>query len=245
MNNLKIGIVVADDEEFKPLAKIIESGRYGEYEPYSFLKRPGHKFTISTENGQAEVYSVLCGMGKVNAASMTAHFVDIGCNIILNYGLSGGISGISRGELMLGTKFLEHDFDLTGIGYKLCEKPIQEYIYYSDKTLINIVKQIIPDAKLGTAVSGDRFICDEETRLLFKNTFDAMSCDMETAAIAYVCYYSDVPFLVLRRVSDDAGEEAGVVYREMNKKAESLLCEILLEAIPKIIDSGFDGKVYE
>ena len=91
MKNIKIGIVVADCDEYKPLANIIEEGEYADY---SFLGRTGHKFTINTENGKAEVISILCGIGKVNAAAATMHLIDIGCDYILNYGLSGGISGI-------------------------------------------------------------------------------------------------------------------------------------------------------
>ena len=114
MNNIKIGIVVADNDEYKPLADSIEKG---EYSSYNFLGRTGHKFSIKTDNGVAEVISILCGIGKVNAAVATTHLVDIGCDYILNYGLSGGVSGISRNELSLCNRFLEHDFDLTGIGY--------------------------------------------------------------------------------------------------------------------------------
>ena len=108
MDCLKIGIVVADNDEYKPLAEFVEKG---EHSSYSFLGRNGHKFNIKTEKGTAEVISILCGIGKVNAAAVTAHLVDIGCDYILNYGLSGGVSGISRNELSLCDRFLEHDFD--------------------------------------------------------------------------------------------------------------------------------------
>ena len=234
MNNIKIGIVVADNDEYKPLADSIEKG---EYSSYNFLGRTGHKFSIKTDNGVAEVISILCGIGKVNAAVATTHLVDIGCDYILNYGLSGGVSGISRNELSLCNRFLEHDFDLTGIGYKLCEKPSQKYIYEADKRLIEIALKLIPAAKQGTAVTGDRFICDSNTRDLLKNEFNAMSCDMETAAIAYVCDFASVPFLSLRRISDDAGADAGESYREMNTSDETLLSDYIINLIKRIIDA--------
>ncbi len=234
MDKIKIGIVVADSDEYKPLSDLIEKG---EYNSYSFLGRVGHKFSVNTENGEAEVISMLCGIGKVNAAAVTAHLVDIGCDYILNYGLSGGISGISRNELCLCNRFLEHDFDLTGIGYKLCEKPSQRYIYEADKRLIDIALKIIGNAKQGTAVTGDRFICDSDTRDLLKNEFNAMSCDMETAAIAYVCDFAKVPFLSLRRISDDAGADAGDSYREMNSSDETLLSDYIVELVKCMIDA--------
>ncbi len=234
MKDLKIAIIVADVDEYKPLALRIEKG---EFEEYSFLGRKGHKFTVKTEKGVATVYSLLCGIGMINAAAAAAHFKTVGCDIILNYGLSGGISGIKRGELTLCNRFVEHDFDLTGIGYKLCEKPGQEYIYSADDKLNDIFKQIIPEIKTGTAVSGDSFICDALVRDRLKENFGAMSCDMETAAIAYVCNFGNIPFLALRRISDDAGDSAIDSYREMNEKAEALLSDLIIDFIPYILNS--------
>ena len=220
MEEVKIGIIVADIDEYKPFSEKIEQGEFSEY---SFLGRKGHKFLVKGNLKNAQVISILCGIGKVNAAAAAMHLVDIGCDYILNYGLSGGVSGIRRGEITAPNKFLEHDFDLSGIGYKLCEKPLQKYIYNADENLIGIAKKVVPQLKLGTAVSGDHFICDNEVRNNLKENFNAMSCDMETAAIAYVCEFSGVPFLALRRISDDAGAEATEAYREMNVSGETLL----------------------
>lgn len=228
----KIGIVVADIDEYKPFAECIEKG---EYKPYSCLKREGHNFTVNTKNGKAEVFSVLCGIGKVNATAAAMHLIDNGCNVILSYGLSGGVSGIARGEITAPDRFIEHDFDLSGIGYALCEKPLQEYIYNADNNLLNIAKSVIKNLKFGTAVSGDHFICDNETRDRLKTNFNAMSCDMETAAIAYVCSRSDVPFLALRRISDDAGDSATDAYREMNTRDDTLLSDYLIKIIKEIV----------
>ncbi len=232
MNNLKIGIIVADIDEYKPFEKFIEKGNF---EKYDFLRRTAHKFTVTNGENSAEVISILCGIGKVNATAAAMHLVDIGCDIIMNYGLSGGISKISRGEITAPTTFIEHDFDLTGIGYKLCEKPLQEYIYSADAKLLNVAKNVIKNLKLGTAVSGDHFICDSTVRDNLKTNFSAMSCDMETAAIAYVCSFSNIPFLALRRISDDARESATESYREMNSLDDTLLSDYLIEIIKEIL----------
>lgn len=233
--NLKIGIIVADVDEYKPLRETVEKE---DYEAYDFLSREGHKFYVNCENGSAEVISILCGIGKVNATAAAMHLVDIGCNVILNYGLSGGISGISRGELMVCDKFLEHDFDLTGIGYKPYEKPLQKYIYNADNDLLDLFSKYISGVKIGTAVSGDRFVCDANLRNSLRDNFGAMSCDMETAAIAYVCDFSEVPFLALRRISDDAGADAVDDYREMNTSDETLLSDYILGFIDFISQSN-------
>ena len=224
----KIGIIVADKDEFAPLEEKIKKGEYIEK---TFLKRKILEFKIGT----IEICAMLCGIGKVNAAAGAVHLVDTGCEIILNYGLSGGISGISRGEITAPDKFVEHDFDLSGIGYKLCEKPMQKYIYEADKDLIKIAQNVVSNIKMGMAVSGDHFICDNAVRDSLKKNFGAMSCDMETAAIAYICDFSNTPFLALRRISDDAGSDATTDYREMNEADETLLSDYIIEIIKELV----------
>jgi len=223
MNNLKIGIVVADSDEYAPLEKFIKETKYSDY---SFLGRKGHKFEL---DDNTQVISILCGIGKVNATAAAMHLVDIGCNIILNFGLSGGISGVRRGDICLCNRFLEHDFDLTGIGYKPCEKPSQKYIYEANKELIDLYLSIDSSVLCGTAVTGDRFVCDENLRISLKDNFGAMSCDMETAAIAYVCDFADIPFFALRRISDDAGSDAVDSYRDMNTSKETVLSDLIID----------------
>lgn len=231
----KIGIIVADSDEYKPLFSYISNKNF---EEYSFLGRMGHKFFIEGENTRAEVISILCGIGKVNAAAIATHFVDIGCDIVLNFGLSGGISGVRRGDICACDRYLEHDFDLTGIGYKPCEKPLQKYIYNVDKRLINMLCELVTEIKVGTAVSGDYFVCDVERRDFLKTTFNATTCDMETAAIAYVCEFAGVPFIALRKVSDDAGDDAFNSYSEMNNQNNENLVDVIIALIKKILDNA-------
>lgn len=239
MSDIKIGIVIADADEYKPLINSVKNLSLKEHK---FFGRQGHEFEMISKNGKATVLSILCGIGKVNATAAAMHLVDSGCQVILNCGLSGGINNVSRGDITLATKFIEHDFDLTGIGYKPYEKPNQEYIYSSDERLNSIILKKYDGIKTGTAVSGDSFICDSAVKESLCKNFGAMSCDMETAAIAYVCSLTGTPFMALRRISDDAGESATDSYREMNSLAEAVLTDILLDIIPDIIDSSVGGK---
>ena len=233
---LKIGVVVADGEEFKPLKETAQKiGATG----YDCLNKDGVLFSI---DGKADVAAVLCGVGKVNAAAVTAALLKDGCDIILNYGLSGGISGVCRGETVIANRFMEHDFDLTPLGYKPCEKPDQKYIYDADSRLTAAFARAIPEIKAGTAVCGDRFICSEEDRIFFKENFGAMSCDMETAAVASVCDMCDVPFASLRRISDDAGDEARDAYRDMNATGNAALSQLFFKALCAVIDDFGGAK---
>lgn len=224
MQEVKIGIVVADYDEYEPFVKAINIAKPKEYK---YFNRKAIEFNI--EN--TKVICINCGIGKVNAATAATHLADIGCTYILNYGLSGGISRVYRGEIVLPDKFLEHDFDLTGIGYKPCEKPSQKYIYGANKMLLQKAQSVIGDCVQGTAVCGDRFICNASDRDFLRDTFDATTCDMETAAIASVCDMADIPYLSLRRVSDDAGEDAYANYSNMNTGEGQTLSQIFIKVL--------------
>lgn len=232
MSNIKIGVVVADVEEYKPLC---ESLAESEISAPIKMQRDNNAYLLKGENADAELYCINCGIGKVNAAAAAVHLADLGCEIILNYGLSGGISGVRRGEVIAADRFLEHDFDLTTIGYKPCEKPRQKYIYTADSKLLEVLLKIYPEMKHGAAVCGDRFICKDEDREFFKNEFSAMSCDMETAAIASVCDMFSLPFIALRRISDDAGNDAVDSYNDMNETGNGALVDVFLKFVKALI----------
>jgi len=224
MNKLKIGMVIADDMEYAPLENC--GG-----EPFSYFGRKGHIFRFSNGNREIELVSVHCGIGKVNSATAAMYLIDNGCDIILNSGLSGGISNISRGELMLCTRYIEHDFDLTPLGFKKAQKPSQEYIYESDEALLSFFSERLGIKKCGMAVSGDCFVSDDVLRNSLAEEYGAMSCDMESAAIASVCHMTGKRFLSLRRISDDAGNTANSNYREMNENEKFDLVILLKESV--------------
>ena len=221
---LKIGIIIADDMEYKPLCDL-----GGEKMP--FFGRDGHLFKVGEE---VSIRTVCCGIGKVNAATAAMHLIDGGCQIILNTGLSGGISGVARGSLAIGTAFSEHDFDLTPLGYKKGIKPSQENTYKADSELVKHFSNIYPSAVCGPMVTGDCFVCDSALRDMLKETYGAISCDMETAAIASVCHITNTPFFSLRRISDDAGEDASTCYRDMNDNEKFDLAVLLLKGAKKL-----------
>ena len=62
-------------------------------------------------------------------------------------------------------------------------------------------------------------------------TFAATTCDMETAAVASVCDMAGIPYLSVRRVSDDAGDDAYASYSEMNSGEGQTLSEIFLKVL--------------
>ncbi len=226
-NELKVGIVIADSDEYAPIKeKVSELAA----EKADFHSREGLSFSFKEGNKTIKVHVLLSGVGMVNAAVAATALSMEGCDIMLNAGLRGGISGIARGELMIATKYIEHDFDLTPLGYPLCEKPGQDYVYYSDERLVALLEKNFKGIKKGVAVSGDSFISDSAKKEFLKTEFKAMSCDMESAAIAYVCALTGIPFAAIRRISDDAGDDAKTAYTEMNSIREALLIDLMLDS---------------
>jgi 5'-methylthioadenosine/S-adenosylhomocysteine nucleosidase len=232
-NELKIGYIVADEDEYAPLRDMADSLNAKRAD---FYKREGHIFSLTKKGKTVIIHSVLCGIGMVNAAAAATYLSLQGCDIILCSGLSGGISGIKRGELTIGTEYIEHDFDLTPLGYPMCKKPLQNYIYKADEALLSVLCHIFPHLKQGVIVSGDSFISDNNKKSFLKSTFNAMSCDMESAAVAYVCEQANIPFAAVRRISDDAGDDATDSYTSMNEQREEVLIKLMLSAAEQFFD---------
>lgn len=212
MKTLKIGLCVADRSEYVPIAEAMEE--LGALRK-DFFSRKGHIYTLEKGNVNIELYSVLSGIGMVNAAAASMYLVNLGCEIIINTGYSGGISGVKAGQVVVGTKFIEHDFDLTGIGYKEFEKPEQEYVYGADTSLSKAALSVFEGSKECVMLSGDRFVSSSADKERFTKMFDsAVCCDMETAAVAYVCALSGTKYLSVRLVSDTAGDDSAGEYME-------------------------------
>ncbi len=213
MDKLKIGIVVADDTEYIPVREyILQKG--GHKSP--MYDREGHTYAFTKNGKQIEVSAVFCGIGMVNAAVAATWFATNGADILINCGLSGGMQKVCRGELVLGTGFVEHDFDLTPLGYKPGEKPLQNNFYTADNALCDSFKAMYPGTKSGTMVSGDCFISDDQKREYLIKEFNAVACDMESAAIAYVAELTGKRYISIRKISDDAGNDANELYTEVN-----------------------------
>ena len=230
MKTLKIGLCVADRGEYVPIAEALE--KLGATRK-NFFSRDGLFYQVQLKEKTVEVYAVLSGIGMVNASAATMYLVNLGCEIIINTGYSGGISGVRAGQVVVGTKFIEHDFDLTGIGYKEFEKPEQEYIYGADIELSKAALQAFDGATECVMLSGDRFISSTADKERFTKMFDgAVCCDMETAAVAYVCELADVKYVSVRLVSDTASDDSAGEYMDsLNSDITNGFADVVLKTL--------------
>lgn len=228
---MKIGFVIADNYEYDPFRKIAS-----EFVPEEFKALTNNCIRFDF-NEKIQVIAMECGIGKVNAAIATLWLInEEKVDIILNVGLSGAVHNVQRNFIVAGTEYMECDFDLTAIGYDLGVKPQDVYIYKADEKLLSIAEQCSVDysGKLGT---GDLFLADSALKRKFRDMFGICSFDMETGAIAAVCHKAQVPFLAIRKISDDCDENAVENYKELNDKKEVHLSEVAVEILEKISEN--------
>ncbi len=209
---LNIGLIIADDSEYEKTAAALT----GATEELRLLGRPAVALYSSGKGGKPFCLTVVhCGIGKVNAAAAAAALICSGCDVMVSGGLSGSLTDTDA-AIVIGDTYAEHDFDLTGLGYRPAEKPGEPYLRHADSRLLKAAQSFFVGALTGTVVSGDSFICSTEERERNVSTFGALACDMEAAAEAAVASAVGLPFISVRCISDKADEAAAASYRDEN-----------------------------
>lgn len=178
--------------------------------------------------GNTEVVVVRSGICKVNAGICVQILVDIfGVTHVINTGAAGSLDAkINIGDIVLSTDACFHDVDATVFGYKKGEIPqLGVLSFTADATLREKAKAAIkvaaPDLGVfeGRICSGDQFICDKAVKDAIIKDFDGICCEMEGAGIAQACFLNNVPFLIIRAISDKADGSEIVDYPEFEAKA--------------------------
>ena len=185
---------------------------------------------------------VQSGIGKVNMAICTQILVNIyGVDMLINTGVAGGLyKDINVGDIVISSDALQHDFDVTGLGYKKSVIPgMETSVFTADTELVEMAKEaceiVNPEIQcfVGRVVTGDQFISDKEKKKWLTDTFAGYCTEMEGAAIAQVCYFNHIPFLIVRAISDKADDSASMDYptfeaqairHSVNLMAEMLRC---------------------
>lgn len=149
--------------------------------------------------------------GKVFASLTAQRLIDNydPCALIMT-GVAGALRGFLRvGDVVIGTKYLQHDVDARALGLPrgvLPETSVQEVP--ADARLVALALSAATKRTTvyeGTILSGDQFFTEEET-LSRAYLFDAMggtAIDMESAAVAVACLTNDVPFVALRVICSE------------------------------------------
>ncbi len=225
----KIGVVIADEKEFEAFMAHWDTGEVISEKLYGL---ESVKITLEDK----EIYAVLGLIGKVNITFATSFLIwEKKVDIILNTGYSGAVHKLRRGDIVIGSSYVECDFDLTAIGYKLGEKPGQDYVYEASDKLLAIAKEVFADAPAVPLGCGDMFLTDNNLKKKYYEHFGIFAFDMESAAIASVCKRCDVDFISVRKISDDSEDSAAEDYHEMNNSCDKCFSEILSMMINSLV----------
>ncbi|HFC8543889.1 TPA: 5'-methylthioadenosine/adenosylhomocysteine nucleosidase [Neisseria weaveri] len=177
--------------------------------------------------GGKQVVLALSGIGKVNAAVSTALLVGkFNPDCVINTGSAGGLcSGLKVGDVVVGTQIAHHDVDVTAFGYAPGQVPRLAARFDSDERLVAAAEKASAAfdgaaVHRGLIVSGDQFVHSSEKTVAIRKLFeDVRVVEMEAAAIAQTCVQLDVPFVVIRAVSDLADEKADISFEEFLETA--------------------------
>ncbi|MDF1522155.1 MAG: 5'-methylthioadenosine/adenosylhomocysteine nucleosidase [Trueperaceae bacterium] len=174
------------------------------------------------------VLLVTCGIGKVQAAALTQTLLAHGAAAVLFTGVAGGVDPSLRvGDLVVADRAVQHDVDVTALGYARGEVPGHPLTWPADADLTARVREAaeaLAGAEglrvvVGTVASGDRFVADPVDVARLRATFGAACAEMEGAAVAQVCAAWGVPWAIVRSVSDTADHDAHVDFRAFTEVA--------------------------
>ena len=223
-----IGIIGAMSAEVEALKAKIENARTE--------KISGVEFVSGKLSGK-DVVVAQCGIGKVFAAICAQTMILRYCaSTLINTGVAGTLSEkIGILDFAVSSAVVQHDMDTTAIGdapglisginvveipasAELCERVLKIATAQGEKAVGGVI------------ASGDQFINSRERKSFIRDTFGAIACEMEGAAIGHVCYVNGVDFVIIRCISDNASGEAEMEYPEMVKIA-AVKSQKLVEAI--------------
>ena len=225
----EIGIIVAMEEEREAILNIMTDVRVEQIYNLRFLR--------GKIKGKSCIL-VKSGIGKVNAARTTQIMLNqFNIQYVINLGAGGSINGLLNiGDVLIGKEVVQHDFDITAFGHS------KGYItgvgdkIICDRNLVRELEQIIQSIpersyqiKIGVIATGDIFCTEAWMKDKIRAKFNADVVDMECAAIAQVCYLDNIPFIVIRSISDTPNGENATTFDENLKLASKRCANILKE----------------
>lgn len=167
-----------------------------------------------------------CGIGKVNAAVGTTILLEKSdVSSIIFTGIAGGLDPKSKvGDIVISKDLVQHDYNPNS------QKPgmvpgSKNGKFIADSKLISLAKKsaisVIGRDKvfIGTIATGDEFVESKEKSDWIRKTFNALAVEMEGASVAQVATLYNIPFVVIRAVSDKADEEAKTTYEKFETMA--------------------------
>lgn len=228
MNGL--GIIVAEQEEYNAIVKIIN-----EHESKNVY---GLEFIVGyIEN--VKIVLVRVGVGKVNAARTAQILIDrFDIDYVLNVGSAGSVNDeLNIGDVIVAREVVQHDFDVTAFGRDKGFIPdVGKYFESDEKLFDKLINLNISNInfKSGVIASGDQFITNIDLKNSIASEFNADCVEMEGGAVAQVCHMAGKAFCIIRAISDKPNGNNNIDFNEFLKLASEKCAKIVYELIKNI-----------
>ena len=229
---MKLAIMGAMPEEIEPILEKVGN--------YTTTNYAGNNYYETTYKG-VELVIAYSKIGKVfstlTATTMIEHFK---ADKLLFSGVAGAISPeLSVGDLVVATKLSQHDLDITAFGHPFGYVPEGAVFVEADKDMIALSKNVASSmgrvVKEGIIATGDQFVADEKRKDWIGETFDAVALEMEGGSVAVVCDALDVPFFILRSISDAADMDASFSFDEFLESSAILSAEFIMKMVDELV----------
>ena len=178
------------------------------------------------------------GIGKVAAAMGTTLLIQqFKPDMIINTGSAGGLDlNLNVGDVIISTEVRHHDVDVTAFGYEKGQLPANPAAFLPNEQLVEVAKKQAEklglNAVSGLICSGDAFINGADKIAQIRADFPQVAAvEMEAAAIAQVCHAMQIPFVIVRAISDVADNESHLSFDEFLPLASEKSSEMVLEML--------------
>ena len=228
---MKIAIMGAMPEEVEPIVEKLENLKKTVYAANTYYE--------GTYNGQ-EVVVAYSKIGKVFATLTATILIEkFACDTLLFSGVAGAISDdLNIGDLIIADGLCQHDLDITAFGHPFGYVPEGEVCIPTDVTLRNVAKEVAKTKGLvlkeGVIATGDQFVHNVERKNWIGDTFKADALEMEGASVAVVCSSLDIPFFILRAISDSADMDASFNFDEFLESSAKISADFILSMVDAI-----------
>ncbi|WP_169777458.1 5'-methylthioadenosine/adenosylhomocysteine nucleosidase [Campylobacter mucosalis] len=226
-----IAILGAMNEEITPILE-----RVGDYETINYANNSFYKANYKGK----DLIIAYSKIGKVNSSLTATLLIEkFGAKTLLFSGVAGALNeNLKIGELIYATSLAQHDLDITAFGHPYGYVPGVEIFAKTDEGLNALALKIAQKRGLkltgGIIATGDQFVCSSEKKSWIKATFKADAVEMEGASVAQVCSQLNVPFFVLRAISDEANGSAEFDFDEFLHSSAKISADFVLEMVENL-----------
>jgi len=230
---MKIAIMGAMPEEIAPILE-----KFGEYKTTKYAANNYYEVNYKG----VELVIAYSKIGKVFSTLTAASLIEkFGCDRLLFSGVAGAISPeLNVGDLVIATKLAQHDLDITAFGHPHGYVPEGSVFIEADKDMLEMAKEVASDmtkdVKEGIIATGCQFIADEDKKNWIGDMFGADALEMEGASVAVVCNALDVPFFILRAISDAADMDASFSFDEFLEKSALESATFIMKMVDKLVE---------